>query len=307
MIEMPSVSERRLAVGTCAILALASLPGLLSGASELTTILATSMPQRFHLVVSILLCFGAASTWALNRRKGKAPTDAFEAIVEHAASQFPFVICEPDTRLLPNAREWLEERLGHSGPFDHDAVAMALSSQLTSKWTGLDGEPRHRAALLILFAMHAADPLGDYIGFRDKLAAATFPSQLEFTLASFDVTTEMLEKTREGTDLRAWIDAVSVGYAWSETVSMACLSAARRNRSLPESEFGWLLAADRPLAMALNSTGRPSFPVEGLGAATHWCGEVRSGFSIPEPSVEPAVRAVLERLKWESQCEDSKK
>ena len=281
------------AAATGAAAALATLYVLPAASRILESV---TLPLPVGLACSALLAGAAA--WALKARRplNAYPVTSYPTLARRAAGTFPFVQPARASSQLPSLGEWLAGSLGTAGSRGERGIAMALEAQLTRPWNGLGDEPRIRQVLLVLFALHATDNkayeiLRDLVGLAAREAATG--SVLDAVLGTYGSCAPMQPDAR----VAAWIGGVATGHAWSETVLMACLSRTRAHgKVLACTEFGWLMDIDRPLALALNAVGRPSFLPESLGAACHYLEEERAGVALPEPAVGAGVRGILREL-----------
>lgn len=79
------------------------------------------------------------------------------------------------------------------------------------------------------------------------------------------------------------------GHAYTATVLLRLLAAARTGGVLPPALFNWLKGMDRPLWYALSSLGRRLPFVEAAGAIAHYHAERAAGFARPAPAVDRAL------------------
>ena len=176
-------------------------------------------------------------------------------------------------------------------------VTARLKSQLGCRWVSLDLMPRHAAALAVMFALRVQGG-GTYEEVRDRLARA-----METGIGD-DVSREgacrrvVIEHASGGDGLsappmRLWIDKQAAMHGWNTSALMGMLARAREHGILPCADFIWLKSVDRPLFYALNSVGRPSFPVEGIGSACHYAHECLERRPLLDPATDQAVEAVM--------------
>lgn len=271
---------------------------------------AFSFPEFVGWISSAAL--GSMSAWAIYARPtGPSPRiDGIASLAVRNRRAFPFVSAIPSNRVLQTPTEWLLEQVGalpEQPAGDEEftiKVDRALGQQLTGPWHGFASEPPHRRALLALFALQALQGKSDgYTKLRDRLATAAQEAATNGTDVKAAIGTVALPLARDFPSqvFNSWLSEIARRHYWSETVCMSSLAAARSQGMLPETEFGWLMQADRPLALALNSVGRPSFLTEALGAACHWHEEVKAGRALSKPAVQAGVRGIMADLRqWES-------
>jgi hypothetical protein len=305
--------------GAAATLTALWLPSAVRATFDAWTLVSgTVSPGLGCAAVAAMAAAAAGWTW---RAKSGGPEPRIDSVSELARRTLAMRPCVAATAGpgLPDLEDWLIGRAGVASAGDGPAIRLALAGQLAFRWEGVEIERcrrAHRVALLILFALRAeerhgsGDARGRYGAYRDGLAAAAKrtrerkasgghpdrPAESEsaadisgYVDAHWDILDVVSHERR-------WAEDIAARHAWSETVLMAALAAARECATLPETDFAWLMDIDRPLAMALNAVGRPSFLPESLGAACHFLAEIRAGHRLAEPHVEAGVRGIRREL-----------
>jgi hypothetical protein len=302
------------AAGAATVLAILGAPYVTPVAARFLLALldAESHPGiRFaaYVTCTVLTIFAAWSCLVRPRRLGRG-IDGVDALAERSRKAFAFMSAPRYEPPLLSVQEWLFSQVG-SPPCTDENVCRALERQLTRPWNGIRAEPVHRQALLTLFSLRkvscseaiagAGAGAGDgYKQLRDALAARLREAPMEKAMDILADMSDYIASTLNAMPAAAqFIGSMSARHGWSETVLMACLDSAREGGTLVEAEFGWLMEVDRPLALALNSVGRPSVLPEALGVFCHWHEERRCGKPLLQPEVGAALRGIqAEARNW---------
>ena len=265
---------------------------------------------------AMLIATAIWSIWS-GWRKTRSKMDGVDTLRTRVRMFFPAATTLEELP-LPDLDEWLTVNVGLAALGSDAAIGHALAKQLTAKSDTVKPEKTLRVHITVLFAMFALRATKqsgkDYMHFRDEVAISMkrtmdalshtgHPTPSERTRAAEQLSADIAmfsEKSAailaEGTQARTWFDAIIGRHGWTETALMGALAAARKKGTLPETDFSWLMDIDRPLALALNAVGRPSFLPESLGAACQWQAELRAGMAVTEPVMYPGVMAIRREL-----------
>lgn len=200
--------------------------------------------------------------------------------------------------------EWMEKNkipiIEGQGP-DKKLMEAELVKQLGSKWIGYKDAPFYVQAVLAL----AMVSLQDYRGinrFRDKLSEIMANPDDNFVREEFEKL--MAGVAAKDPKLIPEIDRIASNHAFTNVACLAvigwCGPFAQWNggqgQIIAPSMYQWLMRFDRTLYMVLQSHGRYSFFVEGVGAVSHYHLERIKGERYYEPFVSTAIDGIESAL-----------
>jgi hypothetical protein len=240
----------------------------------------------------------AALSLVLDRGSRRAAPRDFRELRAQQIGAFSFLDAEIPDRNPLDVPGWLEAATGHTAPWHRVEVETALAAQLRRRLGDVEGLMPHEAALLAYLGGRASRDDVPAIAAGSIASAWRHAARSAEDYASAAASTERAVAAWMALpEARAWIEKLSRRHGWTTTLLMGALADARRRGVVPESEFSWLAAVDWPLAMALNSVGRPSFLPEGLGAAVHFAAERDAGHFLAEPEVSCGAAGVAAHLR----------
>lgn len=283
----------------------------------------------FLTLFPVLALFGVSALLCATRAPGTIYRNQFGLDgMKHALAQihpigrawigYSAKLREPPTAEQPlrpmdpflRPQEWLARHAGDTPGTDAYACAAqsALAAQLGRPWAGPQSLSPVEQCLFMVFTLVCTRRVEEAQKLLETLSLALSgrwnKGEIAAPLTIPRKTVATLEKALASGDWQIGIQ-IAQGHAWSRTVLMALLQAARQKAGvLNPSLFSMIQLVDRDLWLILSALpypmpGRPMHAIittactEAAGALEHWRAECRQGGPLSEPNTSATLDALL--------------
>lgn len=168
-----------------------------------------------------------------------------------------------------------------------DRTRAIFSKQLGRMWQGVNALRVHERCLFAAFAAQINNNTALTQQIIDDLAMSYL--QARKTKNVEQINSPRAEKALKEYGNTKAVQKIVSRHAYSRTVLISMLAAARNNGVLPPNWFRWLKTVDRVTWYALNDLGLDVASVEAAGIRAHWLAESMSKAPIVNPMIENAV------------------
>lgn len=179
------------------------------------------------------------------------------------------------------------ELLDHKDALKLDRVREIFSKQIGKIWQGVSGMKEYERCLFAAFSAQINNNNSMAQDILDDLAVSYLDARKRKNVNL--ITSKLAQKALLDYGNGDVVKRIASRHAYTRTILMSMLTAARENGVMPASWFRWLKTVDRVTWYALNDLGLDVASVEAAGTRAHWQAESLAKTPLVNPMIEPAL------------------